>query len=295
MPTESETIAELTRQGTGPNIEPLDEDGRLYSVAVPRGWAHELIDLGELLNEEPRRARATVAVHDAPSFVAAVRQRVEDETRAAVYADETKAALVCVLNDDTGTSGPAWRDHRVSLDLRKTPEWVHWLKLDGSLVDQETFASHIEDGLAELGDAAADMLELAQTIQGMTQTRWKGGHRVASGARQFTYEEDTDAQAGANGQLAIPEKFDITLRPFIGSDRVTTTARFRFRLPRGGGEVKLGYKLDRPHDVERTAFVSVVEQVAAELPSLALLRGTAPAPTSADMSRVVTPTLRGAE
>lgn len=240
-------------------------------VVSPPGWESETFDREPYL-DRPRRPAGTIYVHDAGGFVEAVRQRGYQSV--ALYGDEEKTALVAVLNDDFGTT-PGWRDYRVELRLRKRPEWVHWRSLDGELVAQERFAAHVEDGLDELvRPGAAEMLDLAQTFHATTAARFKGGHRLASGARQFVYEEEVDASAGAGGELSIPETLELAVRPFYGSDKYAVDARFRFQLK--AGELRLGYKLNRPDDVERAAFLAIVETVAGEL-SLSPVAGAAPA------------------
>jgi len=247
--------------------------GDVISAAVPPEWTRETLDL-ERYGDEPRRHCGTIRVYDAPGFVQAVKDRALGVEELKLYADEEHTALVAVLNDDT-TSSPGWRDYRVELALRKRPEWTHWRARDGVLMDQEAFATHVEDGVDELvRPGAAEMLDLAQTFHATTSARFKGGHRLASGARQFVYEEEVDATAGSSGDVSIPEQLELAIRPFFGSDRYEVKARFRFQLR--GGDLALGYKLNRPDDVERAAFTAVAEHVAAEL-DVTAVAGSAPA------------------
>lgn len=268
MATEAEAVAKLAAAAGQTEVG----DG-LRLVTLPEGHTHELLDL-ESFTANPRRPLGTVQVHDADGFVGAVQQRVHTAAPV-IYADEERMALVAVLNDDhAATAG--WRDHRVQLALRRRPEWEHWRKLDGHLVDQEAFATHVEDGLAELqAPGAAVMLDLAQTFHATTSARFKGGHRISSGARQLVYEEEIDATAGTSGDVAIPDTIELAVRPFFGAERYAVTGRFRFNLR--GGVLTLGYKLDRPDDVERAAFAAIRDAVATEL-TLTAIAGVAPAP-----------------
>lgn len=267
MATEAEAVAKLA--AVAGQIEVANG---LRLVTLPEGHTHELIDL-ERFTDNPRRPLGTVKVHDAAGFVEAVQQR-RHTVDPVVYADEETMALVAVLNDDHAVAA-GWRDHRVQLASRRRPEWEHWRKLDGHLVDQEAFATHVEDGLAELvSPAAAVMLDLAQTFHATTSARFKGGHRISSGARQLVYEEEIDAAAGTGGDVAIPDAIELAVRPFFGAERYQVTGRFRFNLR--GGALTLGYKLDRPDDVERAAFAAVRDEVATGL-SLTAIAGVAPA------------------
>lgn len=267
--TEAEAVATLAA-----DADVYDVAEHVQLLTLPEGHTHSLVDV-ERYVDQPRRSVGTIQVHDAAGFAEAVKQRQWDEHQLAVYADEETMALVAVLNDDAGGS-PGWRDHRVSLTLRRRPEWEHWKKKDGHLIDQEAFATHVEDGLAELvAPGAAEMLDLAQTFHATTSARFKGGHRISSGARQLVYEEEIDATAGTGGDVAIPDTIELAVRPFFGAERYAVTGRFRFNLK--GGTLTLGYKLDRPDDVERAAFAAIRDAVAADL-GVTAIAGVAPAP-----------------
>jgi uncharacterized protein YfdQ (DUF2303 family) len=260
-----------------PVVTPVEAPGiQVVETALPPGWSvqtstHDF----EKRHGQPNRPKGNVNVYDGPAFELAVnRLYIEGPDPVPVYADEEKLALVAILNDDTAAVGAGWRDHRVELRLRRRPEWEHWLSLDGKLVDQHTFAQHIEDGLAEIvNPAAADMLDLAQTISGATKGSFKGGARLGNGARAFGFEEEVSATAGAAGNLHIPETFTLQVRPFFGADPWEMVARFRYQLR--SGELTLGYRLVRPGDIERGAFTAVAEAVTESL-SADMIAGQAP-------------------
>lgn len=239
--------------------------------------AWDVHDTSDPYPENPRRLRGTVNVHDGASFVAAINQRVE-EGGATVYADEEKRALVAILNDD-GIDYPGWRDATVSLALRETPEWTRWKAGSGHLGEQETFALRIEDGAPEIVDPApAVMLDIAQSFRATNEVKFKQTGRLANGETQFAYEENIAASAGA-GSISIPESFELGVVPFIGGDQpYAVTARLRYTLR--GGELKIGYQLVRPEDVERDAFNAVTADVAALMGNATFLRGPAPAKAS---------------
>ncbi len=151
------------------------------------------------------------------------------------------------------------------------------------MVGQETFASHIEDGLAELvSPNAAEVLEIAQTIHATTTASFKQGTRLASGRIQFKYEEEGSASAGRDGLLSIPETLELAVAPFLGSPALKVNARFRYRTgPKG---LLLGYKLERPHVTERAAFLAVRDQITGTFEGLetkiVMLAAEAPAVTT---------------
>ncbi len=57
----------------------------------------------------------------------------------------------------------------------------------------------------------------------------------------------------------IPKTFTIGVAPFEGCQLYAVDARLRYRISEG--RLTLGYQLDRPEDVLRTAFDDVLKQV----------------------------------
>jgi uncharacterized protein YfdQ (DUF2303 family) len=234
---------------------------------VPEGYESILIDE----THGGRRSHGTIEVHNSKSFLDAVAQRRTGEVT--VYAAEDTHALVAILNDDYAEA-PGRRDYRIDLELRRTPEWRLWLSLNDKPLSQQTFAEHIEERAADFVDpTAADMLEMAQSIEGTTQAKFGHGIRLANGDRQFTYSEETTARAGSSGTLTIPSRFTIALRLFQGGDVVQAEALLRFRLREG--HLVLQYKLVDPEELERKVFEGIVTDVESALTGDKVLYGSA--------------------
>lgn len=249
-----------------------------HSVVRRSDTVRDVVDT-ERWQAEPDRARGTVTALTAAGFVKAVETLLEVETYAAnVYTDADQCKLVAVLNDDAGGI-VGWRDHRVVLDLRPTPEWVLWTSRQG-LGAQARFAETIEEGEAEIvRPAATEMLDLAQTFHASLAANFKVANRLTDGRTQLVYEEQTDAKAGAAGETSIPAEFVLGLRPFHGAQRYEVRARLRFRIK--SGNLEIGYFLHRADDVRRMAFADVSASVGEALAALPLIEGQpAPAPSS---------------
>ena len=274
--TEAQAVIESATRAAGPS--PLDEDGRFFSVVVPNDGKSVVIDLEEhreQLLERPRRKRGTYQVHDAASFVAYLHKH--GDAGSEIWADTTAAKVTGVLNahdgrvDDvldslSGTESDAearWEDHRVVYTVLLTDAWREWAALDGKLVDQATFAEHIENRAIDIiQPAAADMLELAQTFQATIGVNFESSKLLSSGERQLEYRETVDGKAGKAGRMEIPTAFRIAVRPFEGAETFAVTARFRYRIT--DGNLRFGFKLERPADVLREAFLSVVAAIDSE-------------------------------
>ncbi|MFD5509154.1 DUF2303 family protein [Streptomyces sp. NPDC127051] len=256
--SEAQTIVDTAFLAAEPTA--LDA-GKIYAFNTRTGV--QKIDLtGPEHTGIPARKHGTTTVRDAASFAAYFEKHSDPDTE--VYADADRLTVTAVLDAHTASSA-RWSGHRLQLSLRKTEAWEQWLANDGRLLSQEQFAEFLEDHLPELLDpSAAEMLEIAQSIQGATRVEWQNSTRLTSGQRQFQFVETVSAKAGQKGQLVIPETFTIGLIPFEGSEGYKLTARFRYRLGKEGG-LSLGYKLERPGDTLRTAFADVVTAIGEQI------------------------------
>ncbi len=179
-----------------------------------------------------------------------------------IWVPVTRGPIVAVINDHNNDS-PGWGDHRAIVDLGTTPEWDHWMRFHNQLVDQDEFANHIEEGLAEVVTPdGAELLEVAQSIEASLGGRFKSSHRLHDGRVQMEYSEEVDASAGEDGRLTIPREIELAVAPFAGEGTYKVKARFRYKI--AGGKLQLGYKLDRPELVKRDAFESIADRLRQE-------------------------------
>jgi uncharacterized protein YfdQ (DUF2303 family) len=266
--TEAQEIAALAVSGALP--EPLKE-GEVASVLIPEGYSHKMVD-AEYLLDQPDRKRGKVSLHTTQSLIDYVNRHKVDETTT-VYADKAAHKFVAVINDHRGGE-PEWADHRASLTLIQTPEWLFWTRQDGQLMSQGDFATLIEDGQSEVREPdAATLLELALTFQAHTNVKFRSAQVLQSGQRQLTYEEHTEAAAGREGNLTIPAEFVLGLAPFEGAALYELRARLRYRI--GEGKLAIGYHLVRPHEILDTADSDEAVRIAGGT-EVQLFEGTPP-------------------
>lgn len=280
MPESTDTQAIIDAGMAAAEPVVLDE-GKAYAFAVPAGGTVQRIDNDlDAYRARPRRKTGTVAVHDAASFVAYVRKHGLPETE--IWADNARQHLVAVINahgptvdpdDDGYPDGLAgWADHRAGLVLTHTPAWTAWARLDRKLAGQVDFAEHVEDRLPDfVTPSGADMLELAQSFHATRSVKFDSSQRLQSSETQLRYHEEIDAKAGKRGDLAIPDTFELGLIPFEGADPYKVTARLRYRIT--DGQLRIGYVLDRPEDVLRSAFLDIVNKVEEHIDQT-VMRGT---------------------
>lgn len=251
---------------------PIDESVALHSVVVPQGGTQVVIDTNRLLEPyqaTPRRKKGTVALTTAASLTQYF--NVHKVAGSEVFADWRSRKAVAVLNDHAEADA-GWGDHRAVLTLVATPEWEKWWGKDTTWMSQADFAEHITDTAADVvSPDTADLLEMAETFSATKSVNFKSGHRLKDGQRQLTYVENIDASAGTYGDVTIPDSILLKLAPFDGADAVEIGARVRYRID--GGNLRIGYVLDRPDLVLRGAFDQVIGAVE-EQTGITALRGT---------------------
>jgi uncharacterized protein YfdQ (DUF2303 family) len=268
--TEAEVVADLARLAQTP--EELDPS-KAYVLVVKDGEAVEELDLEHLL-ESPRRASGTYTPADVLSFMHYVQVHAVTE-HTTIWVDQLAARIVAVINDH-GESATGFGDHRVALQLVRTPEWSHWLAADGKYLTQEQFAEHLQDGIMEIRDPdAATMLEIAQTIQGKTNADWKSAVRLDNGQVGFAYQEEVAATAGRAGNMEIPATLALGIAPFYGEAPFEIGARLRYRIREGN--LSIGYKLERPGDVELNVLKDIRDRLTDEAGFERVYMGVAPA------------------
>lgn len=267
--TDAEAVIDVALASAEPFA--LDDDTR-YAVTVPEGHGVHTIDrLPESLLAAPRRKRGTVQVLDVPSYVAQYGKHAGDSTE--TFADPKAFTISAVLNADDGDV-PGHRDHRLILSLKKTPQWLAWESISGTMLAQQQFAEFLEERAIDVRQpTSAEVLELAQHFEAKTNVDFKSGDVLSSGQRQLVYEETVAAKAGQKGDLEIPTQLELALQPFEGGDTFKVIARFRYRI--NNGRLMLGIALERPEDILKLAFTETAETVANETGATVLL-GTAP-------------------
>lgn len=238
--------------------------GDHHFVVLPP--AYQRIDITkdiEQARDEPYRKRGTTTLKSLDSLIQHAKDQGCDPT-GYIYANPDDRIIVAVYNDHKHGDHPGWRDHRASYKAEYTPEFATWLGQNGHerARDQVGFAEFIEANIADLGGNGTELLTVATTLQANTGIDFKAARRLDNGQTQLQYVETINATAGADGNITIPQKFDLALRIFKNGDRYKIVARLKYRLLSGG--VKFWYELDRPELAVEAAFAGYVERVSNE-------------------------------
>ncbi|MEA1264217.1 DUF2303 family protein [Microbacterium sp. STF-2] len=254
--TDAAVVAELADQAAE-NQRVAIATGEVYLVRGDEGELR-LIDTDSYA-EHPRHEAAARSVTDAESFVKYVNRHALDGTE--VYAHINSSKVIAVIDSHESTGGePGWQKHRVSLDLEHSKAWLAWAAADGKLATQEEFADFLDDRYLDVIEPTpAQMIDIARTFQAKTKVNFESGVRETSGEVKLTYQEETTAKAGQKGDIEIPSRIQLALRPYVGGPIYSIWASFRYRLR--GGSVVLGFKLERPELILEAAFADIVSEI----------------------------------
>ncbi|GGZ51502.1 DUF2303 family protein [Streptomyces rubiginosohelvolus] len=246
------------------------EPGKVHVVALGRGQFQQIDLTGPQHTGVPARKSGTTVVRDVASFLAYFDKHGNDDSE--VYADVERRTITAVLDAHTAEDA-RWGGHRVELHLRETSAWRAWTSMDGQLIPQGQFAEFVEDNLVDLVEpTAATMLELAESFEVTTSAEFQSSQRLDSGARKFSYVEEQTGKAGHKGDITIPATLTLALRPFEGTEPYKVIARFKYRLDKAKGELRLGFKIERPGDVLAAAFADIRTLIDSDVP-MAVLNG----------------------
>ncbi|MFI6534165.1 DUF2303 family protein [Nonomuraea sp. NPDC050547] len=272
--TENDALIEALENTTAPDgLIP----GHIYGYKL--GDRVEVIDLSDKHLPQPRRKTGRVAVGDAASFIHYYKKHADPGSE--VYVDIDHGRITAVLNAHEATPNvelldedntARWGDHQLILTLAETDAWKRWTYHDRKLIRQADFADFIDDNRADIRKpTAADMLELVQHFQTQTRVTFNSATVLANGNKRLVFTEETDAGAGAKGQIEVPGQLELGLTPFDDSEPYVVTARFRYRIQ--GGALQMGYLLDNADNVRRDAVKQVVTHLQEEL-GVVIMRGT---------------------
>lgn len=185
-----------------------------------------------------------------------------------LFADLDSSTVVAILdhhqdNPDEmeGLNGGArYHDHVATFKAKHSPEWLAWVGMSGKRVSQEAFAIFIEDNAPDVqSPSAASLGQMALNLEAAGSSEFKSSKRLEDGSVHLYYAQEVN---GTSNGVPVPKEFKILLRPYIGSEAVAMTAKFRFN--KDGGKLTMGLDLMLAEQTKRAAFDSIVEKIAAD-------------------------------
>lgn len=214
----------------------------------------------EARQPSPARRKGSHVLHELDSLIAHVNRYKNAD--AIAWANAGDARVTVVFNDHpAGPSAAAWRDHRATYTCPKSPEWLAWTALDGSLMAQDKFADFVESRLEDLSqhsDGLPKPLEVLAMARNLI-IRSKG-----------TYERQLNPTTGENllvsktenetTSTAIPRAFGLAIPVFENGAKYAVEARVRLTMTEG--KPMFSFVLHRRKEIERDAFGDVRKAIA---------------------------------
>lgn len=258
-----------------------EQDPAFPFVVLEHG--QELVEpphLDEKRQSRPNRAKGTVQLGDAVSFVDYVNRYKGDGTLVLVH-EQTLTALfnhhepawreTALIPEGPGDPieqsavpqlapegeqiagtlvehvdvRPGWGDFRAVFTVEMTPEWLAWSAIDGKPLAQQPFGDFIEEHIPQIAEPDGNtLLDVARNLAFKKDLQFKSAQRVENGTVQFEYIEKVESANGSAGRLEIPSELVLALQPFRGAPAYRVEARLRWTLNEGNVwfTLKLGEK-----------------------------------------------------
>lgn len=236
--------------------ENLTEVDGISLVLLPAGAkVHSL----ESFMLKPTRKKGEVVLRDAESFIRFINTEKTDDTN--IYGDVNKLIFKAVINDHGNE--PGWRDYFATYACPVSKEWSTWLLKNGMPMNQETFATFIEDNLPDIAEPpAAEMLEISRSLEAKKKVNFASGIRLSDGQNELTYEEEISGTA-SKGKLKVPETFTIGIPVLEGGTRYAAVCRLRYRIGEGG-KLTMWYDMLRPYALLDDAVKAIRGEIEVE-------------------------------
>lgn len=226
-------------------------------VLVPPGST--LMSMDHLM-DAPIRIKASPEFYDVDGFLDYTGEfAAADVTR--IFVDQADWRFFTVF-DSHAPGAPAWGDHCASLQLKKSPEWQRFLKVDGKKFTPMDLAEFIEENLEYFHGpvTGAELLTMAQNLKVQLKGDLQVEHTTQAGLRHLQIKDDS-VLAGrvAEKELAFPEKVTLSLRVFDQHSAYEVSVFLRYRASKDS--VTFWFKIPDPDGIEEEAFDKVVEEI----------------------------------
>jgi uncharacterized protein YfdQ (DUF2303 family) len=277
---DGEFIESLYQHMSGVEVlQDIPSAEHVAAFSLPENTKVQIEDF-ERFQPRPRRKRGKAVLKDLASFISYVCRYAEPGT--IVYADPDNKRFTAILNghepyllgtdDELATGKPGWGDHIASFEPRWTPGWTAWTSHAGSYLDQQSFADHLVDRLAEIVEPdGAEILEMVRSFHVHSEARYERVLDAGSDRIQFSYVENDVA-----GSVTVPTKLRLHLAPFDGAEPVDVMARLRWSRPTHQ-KPTVTFKWDlgeEPRRIIDAAITAMSAQIAEQLPGVPVLGGS---------------------
>lgn len=164
---------------------------------------------------------------------------------------------------DYGTScNPLPRTHSCTLSMKPTEDYSKWCSAHRKWISQAEFAELLQDlRHTVIEPSSADLIEVATKLM-LTKNCVVGGSiDLTSSSFSINFAEDVERKIKGS-KLTVPNRFFISVQPWYGTDNADLEVELR--TSDSGGRVQFMLVIQNKDTLERSAFDSIVEYIAAE-------------------------------
>jgi uncharacterized protein YfdQ (DUF2303 family) len=215
--------------------------------------------------ERPKRKRGLFKFEDVDSFIRYFNEHKTEDSR--IFATIRDNAVQFEGELDFHGDKPEFREHKCSVALSPTLEWKIWTDNNKKQMTQAQFAQFLEDNADLFSEPkGTDLLELVQTLEGKSHVNITQAVKLQNGAVKLNFTEDVELRGGATsekpGDMVVPNKFKVSITPFVGVGYYSMEARLRYRI--ADRKISFWYETVAAHLVIRTIAGEVLSQIEAK-------------------------------
>lgn len=245
-------------------------DVRVVAANTPQGLTVDVVDIVDQAPEAfPPRDPAERTVTDQASWLNELKRRpFVDSTTGTVWANRERGTVTAVYDElhPDPTDPYTRRRDRLTLRFVPHPDWQTAMNIaNGTYFSQGDFGDLLESaGHLIVSHAAADLLEIVDTIRASTKGSFESKIHRATGSQTVSYSEEVSARAGgtATKQLEVPR--EVTLRVAKYEDYPPLELKCWLRLRVGNGSLGLALVPQPYAHTIRDAWETVLEHLADE-------------------------------
>jgi uncharacterized protein YfdQ (DUF2303 family) len=256
-------IKAVIEESRKPMALPTPAPGGKPGFLIPAGFT--VLDTESLL-PAPVRKRAAVTLNDTDSFIEYTKKHGSLDN-CTIYADtdfeKQTATLIAIVNDHgSDPADTSWRDHTATYRPIQTVEWKRWNGSSGKSMDQEAFATFLEENMVDIANVdgmptGTDMLKMASEFEATCDKRFKSRLNIQGGGVNLLFVDQDNPET--EQRMRVFERFSLGVRVFLNGTAYQLDARLKYR--HSGGKLSFWYELIRAdrvfEDAIKAEFVKV--------------------------------------
>lgn len=265
--TEADAAAALA---IAQNLNPFDFEMRGNFTLLPPGYS--VADL-EHLQAAPNRVRAKQTFADPKSLAAYLTRFTNDNDSKAFdgfpvfWGDDAfltvdyRAAKIGAVLGYSRRGADCHHDHIATYQAQVGRKFQKWLEMCGKPHTQVALALFLESRAVDVVKPdAADIMEMVLKFEATKTVEFKSSTRLADGARQFVFVEDTQQR----GQITLPDHIVILVPVYEGLEPQQVKIWLRYRIE--DAKLRLVLEVHDEDEVMRQAFERCVDAFLNEAP-----------------------------